>query len=225
MSAERTRIKICGVCRARDAEAAARAGADAIGLVFHPASPRNLSVERAKEILSVLPPFVTPVALFVDAEPAELLGTIETLGLRQVQLHGNESPEYVERLCRFAVIKAVRVESDRFGDAMAHWSAAAAGRPQLKGVVLETAGTAQPGGTGVPNDWETVRKARDAGAFGRLPFIAAGGLRPETVGAVVTSVRPFAVDVSSGVEDEPGRKSEAKIRAFVTAVREADASA
>lgn len=221
---QRTRVKICGVCRPEDAEAAAGAGADAVGLVFHPASPRNVPVDRAREVLAALPPFVTPVGLFVDADIDDLLRTVGELGLRHVQLHGGEPPEYVQRLARFAIIKAVRVRRDQFGDSLRTWRSAAARWAQLKGVVLETAGTSQAGGAGIPNDWDTVRVHRELGDFASLPFIAAGGLTPDTVGGVVRMLRPFAVDVSSGVEEAVGRKSEQKIRNFVAAVREADAS-
>ena len=222
----RTRIKICGVCRPEDAALAARAGADAIGMVFHAASPRNVTVDRAREILAALPPFVTAVGLFVDAPSESILATARELGLRHVQLHGDETPEHVRALAPLTVIKAVRVERGRFVQTLDTWREAIRSVPltNLAGFVLETPNTAAPGGTGVPNDWEAVIEAQRAGAFEGLPaLIAAGGLAPESVGAVVRAVRPYAVDVSSGVEETRGRKSEEKVRAFVQAVREADA--
>jgi phosphoribosylanthranilate isomerase len=109
----RTRVKICGVCRVEDAVAAARAGADAIGMVFHPASARDVSMELAERILAALPPFVTPVGLFVDASPEQVASIAGRLGLRHVQLHGRETPAVVTRV-RATVIKAVRVERDAF---------------------------------------------------------------------------------------------------------------
>lgn len=223
---QRTRIKICGVRRPEDAAAAARAGADAIGMVFHPAAQRNISIEQARAILAILPAFVTPVALFVDAEPDIVSNVVGELRLRHVQLHGEESPDYVAQFPQLAVIKAVRVEAARFADTLALWRRAASrGLPQLKGLVLETPGTAQAGGTGIPNDWRTVRGHHARGDFhGLPPVIAAGGLTPETVGAVVRDVRPWAVDVSSGVEESRGIKSADKIAAFVEAVRSANAS-
>ena len=222
----RTRIKICGVCRPEDAVLATRAGADAIGMVFHAASPRNVTVDRAREILAVLPPFVTAVGLFVDASTESILAIARELGLRHVQLHGVEAPEQVRALAPLTVIKSVRVERERFAKTLDGWRAAMRGMPltNLAGFVLETPNTAAPGGTGIPNDWETVVEALRAGAFEGLPaLIAAGGLDPQSVPGVVRAVRPYAVDVSSGVEEMRGCKSEAKVRAFVHAVREADA--
>jgi len=224
---QRTRIKICGVCRAEDAALAVRAGADAIGMVFHPASPRNVSVEAAREILAALPPFVTPVGLFVDASVDLVLGTAGALGLRHVQLHGHEAPDQVKALQPLTVVKAIRVERDRFGRTLSDWREAirSLGLSNLAGFVLETAGTGQPGGTGVANDWETVRAAQAAGGFDGLPaIIAAGGLTPETVAAVMREVRPYAVDVSSGVEETRGCKSASRVETFIRAVREADAA-
>ena len=223
----RTRIKICGVCRPEDAAAAAAAGTDAIGLVFHPPAPRYVTAERAKQTLAALPPFVTPVGVFVDAPATLVRETAVALGLRHVQLSGDEPPERIAELHPLAVIKAVRVERERFGETLARWRNAvpSLGLRNLKGLVLETANTHQPGGTGVANDWETVRRCRDAGDFAGLPpIIAAGGLTPETVGAVVRDLRPWAVDVSSGVEESKGRKSADRLAAFVAAVRAADAS-
>ena len=223
----RTRIKICGICRVEDALLAAEAGADAIGISLHPASPRYVPPEVAGRIVAALPPFVTPVGLFVDAPAEHVNATARRLGLRHVQLHGHEGPADV-RAVAATVIKAVRVARERFQAELARWRPAGAvpDLPNLAGLVLETAGTAEPGGTGVENDWEALTAARRAGWFEGVPrIIAAGGLRPGTVAAVVRSVRPWAVDVSTGVEidGQKGRKSEQKVRAFVQAVREADA--
>lgn len=218
----RTRIKICGITNPADALAAARAGADAIGIVLHDPAPRYVSLEQASEILAVLPPFVTPVGLFVDADAPRVLNTARALGLRHVQLHGNETPQTVAALHGLAVIKAMRVDAD-FAATLATWRDAIQSLEltMLRGIVLETAGSA--GGTGVPNDWAAVKRHEDAGAFeGLPPIIAAGGLRPETVADVVRIIRPWAVDVSSGVEEEPRKKSPRLIAAFVEAVRGAD---
>ena len=226
MNATRTRIKICGIARPEDAAAAAEAGADAIGLIFHPPAPRYVSLERAREILATLPAFVTPVGLFVDVHADGIRDTARSLGLRHIQLNGNETPETVAALAPLVVIKAVRVERETFAQTLEHWRDAvrSLGLTNLKGLVLETAGTGRPGGTGVANDWDTVRRCRQAGDFDGLPpVIAAGGLTPETVAAVVRDVRPWAVDVSSGVEEVRGRKSVERLRAFVNAVRGADA--
>lgn len=227
MHTHRTRIKICGVCRPQDAIVAARAGAHAIGVVLHERASRYVTPEAAEAILAVLPPFVTPVGLFVDAPPGEVVKTARELGLRHVQLHGRESPEDVRAVAPLVVVKAVAVERGRFEQTLAGWREAirTLGLTNLAGFVLETAGTGKPGGTGVANDWQTVIDAQRAGAFDGLPpIVAAGGLTPETVGDVVRAVRPYAVDVSSGVEGSLRHKSEERIAAFVRAVREADAT-
>jgi phosphoribosylanthranilate isomerase len=224
----RTRIKICGICRPEDGVLAARAGADAIGMVFHDAARRRIDTDRARAIIAALPPFVTPVGLFVDAAADVILRTARELGLRHVQLHGDERPADVRALEPLSVIKAVRVERGSFVTMLDDWRSAirSLGLSNLAGFVLETANTGQPGGTGIANDWQTVREAQLAGAFtGLPPLVAAGGLTPASVGAVVRTIRPYAVDVSSGVEASLGCKSDEKIRAFVQAVREADAGA
>lgn len=222
----RTRIKICGITRPEDAAAAAAAGADAIGMVFYARAPRNISIERAKEILAILPPFVSPVGLFVDADARAILTLVEQLHLRHVQLHGHEPPTRVAELGGLDVIKAIRTDKE-MGDALATWRRAIEelNLTNLRGIVLETAGTTEAGGTGVANDWDAVQRQRASGAFDGMPqLIAAGGLTPQTVGDVVRTLRPWAVDVSSGVESSKGVKSAEKIRQFVRAVRDADAA-
>ena len=226
MELSRTRIKICGICRPEDARDAAACGADALGLIFHPPAPRFVNLDAARQILDAVPPFVTPVGLFVDVSVDHVFDTTRVLGLRHVQLNGHESPEFIAELAPLVVIKAVRVERETFGETLAGWreGARALRLTHLKGLVLETAGTGRAGGTGVANDWETVRHHRARGDFvGLPPVIAAGGLTPDTVEVVVRDVRPWAVDVSSGVEVERGRKSPERMRAFVEAVRRADA--
>ena len=223
----RTRIKICGVCRPEDALLAAHAGADAIGIVFHEPAPRNVPRDRAQAILAALPPFVTAVGVFADAPADVVLSTARQLGLRHVQLNGHEPPEMIRALQPLAVVKAVSVERERYGATLKTWREAIASLAltNLVGFVLETAGTGQAGGSGVANDWDAVGAARDAGSFeGLPPIIAAGGLTPESVGGIVRDVRPYAVDVSSGVEASRGVKSPELLAAFVAAVREADAA-
>ena len=220
---QRTRVKICGVGHVEDALGAARAGADAIGLLFHAASMRNVTLQRASEIVSALPPMVTPVGLFFDAEPAKVRQTARDLGLRHVQLHGAEPAEWLAELREFTILKTIRVDPADFGQQLELWRKAIARHrlTHLHGLVLETANVT--GGSGVANDWETIRRHRQRGDFiGLPPLIAAGGLTPETVGAVVRDLHPWAVDVSSGVESAPGRKSPEKIEAFLRAVREAE---
>ena len=216
----RTRVKICGVTRPEDADAACRHGADAIGIVLHSAQKRNVPIERAREIIGVIPPFVTPVGLFVDGSSQEILDTALSLGLHTVQLNGEQSPDDVADLQGLAVIRAIRVTRGQLAGQLKTWRAA---RPEnLIGVVMEPGGTKQAGGTGVANDWEEILAAQQAGAFEGLPLIAAGGLTPETVADVIRTLHPFAVDVSSGVESAMGIKSEEKIRDFIAAVRSVD---
>jgi phosphoribosylanthranilate isomerase len=214
----RVRIKICGVTRVQDAQAAAEAGADAIGMIFHPPAPRNISLGRAREIIATLPPFVTPVGVFVDAETEEILDTAAQLGLRTVQLNGEQTFEDVAELEGLLVIKAIRIAADGLPE---NGSELKAGPPlNLAGFVLEPAKTGQPGGSGVSNYWSAIEKAIAGGAYRAFaPLIAAGGLNPENVAEVVRAIRPYAVDVSSGVEEALGVKSTAKIEQFVREVR------
>ncbi len=223
----RTRVKICGICRVEDALAAARCGADAVGMVFHPSARRHVARERAKRIIDALPAFVTPVALFVDAPSRDILDVAEELRLRHVQLHGHESPEQVAELRGLAVIKAIRVETGAFRVELDRWRRAIRSESitNLQGLVLETAGTGQAGGTGIENNWAEIESCRQSGEFDDLPpMIAAGGLSPDNAGDIVRRLRPWAVDVSSGVESAIGTKSIEKIERFVEVVRQADAS-
>ncbi len=224
---KRTRVKICGVTRPQDALAAAEAGVDAIGMIFHEPSARNVAVEKAREIVGTLAPFVTPVGVFVDADAGTILRIAAELGLGMVQLNGGESPALVRELKTLKVMKAIRVERQSLEAELASWKAVISSLKlsNLIGLVLEPGHSGQPGGSGVANDWETVRQQQERGSFGGLPaIVAAGGLSAETVGEAVRTVRPWAVDVSSGVEEAKGIKSARKIRAFVEAVREADDS-
>jgi len=219
----RTRVKICGIGHVEDAIAAARAGADAIGLVFHPEARRYVEPQRATEIVAALPPFVTPVGLFVDLPPARVGDAARSLHLRHIQLHGHETPETVAHLREFTIIKALRADPATFSQELELWREAIdrLRLTHLHGFVLETAGTM--GGSGAENDWDLIRHHRQHGDFvGLPPIIAAGGLTPENVGRVIRDLHPWAVDVSSGVESSPGRKSPDKIEAFIDAVHYAD---
>ncbi len=204
-----TRIKICGITRPEDALAAARLGADAIGLVFVPTSPRRVSVEQARAILAVLPPFVTSVALFVDPAPEEVRGVLAALHPDLLQFHGEEAPDFC---AAFGVpyIKAVRVrpEVDLLKYAATHAAA--------RGLLLDAYHPGSHGGTGLSFDWNLI----PAGLV--CPIVLAGGLTPENVAEAVRRVRPWAVDVSSGVERSPGIKDAARIASFIREVRNAD---
>ncbi len=203
-----TRVKICGITSIEDARAAVEAGADALGFVFAPRTPREVNPEVARDIIRALPPFVVPVGVFVDQSPEEILRLVTRCGLQAIQLHGNE-PEALSRQLSLPVIKAIRVRDLRDIAPIATYPAHA--------FLLDAFVEGMAGGTGTCVPWEVARQVRST-----VPIILAGGLRPETVAEAVSIVRPYAVDVSSGVEERPGRKDHKKVREFIAAVREAD---
>lgn len=216
----RVRIKFCGMTRLEDARAAADLGADAVGLVFYAPSPRHVSIEQARIITQSLPPFVTTVGLFVDMPAEQITEIIRVSGVNCAQLHGNEPPQAVGRLGAIPVIKALHVHGVQLQQTLEHWRQAIARLPltNLRGLLLETAGPLH-GGSGIENDWEVLSQARAAGWFNQLPpVIVAGGLSPANVSGVIHRVKPWAVDVSSGVETSPGIKSPSKMAAFAQAV-------
>lgn len=226
----RTRIKICGITRPEDALLAARHGADAIGVICYPKARRYVPFERAREIVRACPAFVSPVALFVDQDVEEVREIAGRLGVRHVQLHGHETPAMVAALRDFVVLKALSAHRQTLAAELDLWREAleSLDLSNLGGFVLETPpgpGTTVPGGTGVENDWPAIVAIRQQGKFeGLPPMIVAGGLRPENVAAVIRQLRPYAVDVSSGVEETVGQKSPMAIEAFVREVRVADES-
>jgi phosphoribosylanthranilate isomerase len=198
-----TRVKVCGVTRGEDAELAAALGASAIGFVFWPRSPRFVEPARARDIVRALPPFVTPVGVFVDQPAGHVKDVASVVGLGAVQLHGNEDLGFCRAIGR-RVIKAASVEQ-----AMAlagFW-------PAEVTLLLDAIESERRGGTGQAVDW-----AAAAGVASVRRVILAGGLRPESVADAIGRVRPFAVDVSSGVESAPGIKDETRMRAFFAAV-------
>ena len=202
------RSKICGITRIEDALAAVEAGADAIGLVFYGKSPRAVSIEQAAVILQALPPLVTSVGLFVDMPRDELQQLLQRLPLDLLQFHGDESPADCEGHGR-PYIKALRV---RPGEDVAAAMAPYAG---ARGILLDTFVEGVPGGTGASFDWSLVPENA------AKPVILAGGLDADNVATAIRQVRPYAVDVSGGVEASKGIKDVGKIRAFVRAVRDA----
>jgi phosphoribosylanthranilate isomerase len=203
----RVRSKICGITRVEDALAAVEAGADAIGLVFYAKSPRAVSVEQALAIVRALPPFVTCVGLFVDMPREALRAVLQQVPLDLLQFHGDESPADCEGYAR-PYIKALRV---RPGEDVAALMAPYAG---ARGILLDTFVEGVPGGTGAAFDWSLV--PQDSGR----PIVLAGGLDAGNVAAAIRQVRPYAVDVSGGVEASKGIKDADKIHAFVQAVRD-----
>jgi phosphoribosylanthranilate isomerase len=203
-----TRVKICGIRRLEDARLAADLGAAALGLVFWPESPRFVDPYRALTIVRALPPFVATVGVFVDQPLAYVEGVAQLLNLSAVQLHGNELPRDYPTGHR--VIKAVPM-TDAFQPA-----AALAAVPARATVLLDAHDPVRRGGTGRTIDWSRAEEAA------RLrPVILSGGLNAENVGPAIAAVRPYAVDVSSGVESAPGVKDAARLRAFFTAVNAA----
>jgi len=202
----RIRAKICGITRSEDGLACARHGADAIGLVFYPPSPRHVALDQAQEIASALPPFVTTVALFVNPSVSEVETVLGGLRPDVVQFHGDEAPEF----CRsFGVpwLKAVRVKA---GLNLVEYATRYFG---MQGLLLDAFVEGQAGGTGQSFDWALIP------ANLPVPVILSGGLEPGNVGEAIRRVKPWAVDVSSGVEAAKGIKSEAKIAAFMQGVR------
>ncbi|MNF41426.1 N-(5'-phosphoribosyl)anthranilate isomerase [compost metagenome] len=200
------RSKICGITRIEDALLAADAGADAIGLVFYARSPRAVEVQQARAIIAALPPFVTTVGLFVNASRDELNEILEAVPLDLLQFHGDETAADCAGYHR-PYIKALRV---RPGEDVA---ARCAEFPQAAGILLDTFVPGVPGGTGETFDWSLVPENPGC------PIILAGGLTAANVAAAIRQVRPWAVDVSGGVEASKGVKDAAKVRAFVAAVR------
>ncbi|HTM59005.1 MAG TPA: phosphoribosylanthranilate isomerase [Burkholderiales bacterium] len=204
----RTRVKICGITRTGDAQAAAEAGADAIGLVFYPPSPRYLSVERAVEIRDALPPFVQTVALFVNADAAQIAQVIGRVHPSMLQFHGDEPPEFCGQF-GLPFVKACRIKPGT--DALAYL------QPYGRAAAwLMDSHVPEYGGVGESFDWSLVPKERSR------PLILSGGLDRSNVGKAIRAVRPWGVDVSSGVESAKGIKDAAKMAAFVSEVRNAD---
>lgn len=201
----RTRVKICGITRPDDGLNAAMLGVDAIGLVFYEKSPRAVEINIAKEIIAVLPPFVTVVGLFVDPSPKEMAAVLHRIPLDLLQFHGNEEPG--ECACyNKPYIKAIRMregidlrrECERYASA--------------RGLLLDTYDPELPGGTGKTFNWSLIPKKLNK------QIILAGGLKPDNVWQVISSVRPYAVDVSSGVEVEKGIKDPDTMAAFIRGV-------
>lgn len=210
-----TRIKICGITRVEDALAAAQAGADAIGLVFYGHSPRHVGIAQAAQLAAALPPFVTVVGLFVNAEAAFVREAQASVPLDLLQFHGDEPPEYCRQFAR-PYLKAIRVKA---GVDLLQCASDFRG---AKGLLLDAHVEGVPGGTGATFDWALIPEQMP------LPVILSGGLAADNVAAAIKRVRPYAVDVSSGVEASrgintlKGIKDAAKIVRFIQEVKRAD---
>jgi len=205
----RTRVKICGITRVEDAQAASAAGADAIGLVFYRPSPRNVTLERARSIATQTPPFIATVAVFVNPSREEVEQVIRECGVTLLQFHGEESPEFCAAFSR-PYIKAARI---RPGLDLIKYLAPYAG---ARAWMLDAFHGDLWGGTGGTFDWSLVPESATR------PIILSGGLTADNVVDAIHRVRPYAVDVSSGVEASKGIKDAAKIAAFIGAVKNED---
>src|SRR5277367_3926010 len=204
------RVKICGVTNIEDAHLAAELGADGIGLNFFSESPRSISPFTAGKIIGQLPPFVSPVGVFVNWEAAPVIALAAALRLSAVQLHGDESPKLAAEIARkVSVIKAFRMGQ---GTTLPEFSK----YKHTSAFLLDAAAAGKFGGTGEKTDW-----SRAAAAAKSHRIILAGGLTPENVAEAIRIVRPYAVDVASGVESRPGKKDPAKLRAFLGEVARA----
>lgn len=203
-------VKICGITNWNDAKAAMEAGADALGFNFYANSPRRVAASHAKQIIRHMPDRVTAVGVFVNGSVEEILRIAHTTNVGILQLHGEESPATVERLAReYPIIKAFRVGPRFRARELKKFSSAS-------GFLLDGYDANHHGGTGKRFDWGIAREAKRYG-----PVILAGGLRAENVIDAIRQVKPFGLDVCSGVEDQPGRKDARKVKRLMAAVRRA----
>ena len=216
----RTRIKICGLTRAQDVRAAVEAGADALGFVFYPKSPRYVTPSQAAALIATVPPFVTTVGLFVNAEAAQLREIVAEAPVSLLQFHGDETVEHSAALAAAVnrpFIRAMRIGSTTLAaDLIEYAQAYQAGSHLFSGLLLDTLVEAY-GGSGKVFDWSLIPKELAP------QVVLSGGLSVHNATDAVKRVRPFAVDISSGVEQDKGIKDAAKIRAFIAAIRQADA--
>ena len=205
----RTRVKICGIRRLEDAQAAVDAGADALGFVFYEKSPRAVTPMQAAEIIAQLPAFVSSVGLFVNAPAEELQEALAVCPLDLLQFQGDESPAFCEAVGH-PYLRALRMRDS------VDVNAAARDYSGARAILLDSYKPGVPGGTGETFNWQQIPAQRN------FPLLLAGGLRSDNVAAAIASCHPWAVDVSGGVESEPGIKCAERIRQFIQAVTEAD---
>jgi len=200
----RTRVKICGITRRQDAEFAVEMGVDALGFVFYPPSPRAVTIAQAQQIIQGLPPFVTLVALFVNAQVEEVKSCLAALPIGILQFHGDESPAYCEQF-NYPYMKAIRMRDDiDLSAEMERYASASA-------ILLDSYQPGMPGGTGHVFDWSLIGKINK-------PLILAGGLNVDNVATAIKNIQPYAVDVSGGVEQAKGIKDYQKISDFMQEV-------
>lgn len=196
-----TKVKICGITNHEDAEASVKFGANAIGFIFYRKSPRYIEPQRAREIISLLPPFVISVGVFVNANPEDILRTLEIARFDVCQLHGDETPEECMKI-PIKTIKAIRVKNYLNKETLHYYPTSA--------ILLDSYSEKGYGGTGAKFDWNLAK-----GLSQIKPIIISGGLTPENVAQAVRLACPYGVDVSSGVEDYPGKKNHQKIKKFI----------
>jgi phosphoribosylanthranilate isomerase len=217
----RTRIKLCGLTRMEDVQLAIAAGADAIGLVFYPGSPRCIAPQVAAQLLSAMPPFVSTVGLFVNAMPQQVAAVVQAAPVSLLQFHGDETPQQCHASAKAAgrpFIRALRVKPDMTGaDLLEYEQKYRIASELFAGLLLDTWVDGY-GGSGKVFDWSLIPKELAP------RVVLSGGLSAQNAADAVLRVRPYAVDVSSGIEFSKGIKDAAKIRAFVSAVRLADAN-
>lgn len=202
------RVKVCGITNLKDALCAIEFGASALGFVFYPESKRCVNPHDAGEIISHIPPFVASVGVFVNQEIDYITEAQRLSNFGVCQLHGDESPEYCEQI-PFPKIKAIRI-----GEALDPDILDTVGAYPVDAILFDNYSPEAYGGTGTSFNWDILRDCRPA-----KPVIISGGLTPENVGEAIALLKPFAVDVSSGVEERPGEKSASKIKKFIEAVR------
>jgi phosphoribosylanthranilate isomerase len=202
------RVKICGITNSEDASKAVELGADALGFIFAP-SPRRIRPEEARRIIAALPPFVIPVGVFVNEEPATIMKVAGTCGLGLVQLHGDESTAVCAELMP-RTVKAFRIKNEHSLGRIKPYLG------NVKALLFDTYSEEMRGGTGRTFDWSVAAKGQKLG----LPLILSGGLSPTNIAAAITTVRPYAVDVNSGIEERPGKKDHRLMRALMEAIRD-----
>lgn len=211
----RTRIKVCGTTTIHDAREAIDGGVDALGFIFVESSPRYISPEKVREITMELPPFIHFVGVFLDQDPVEIKEISRYCNLTTIQLHGKETPDYCQALRKATspctIIKAFRIGVESVADDLQKYNDC------VDGFLLDTYVQGQEGGTGEVFDWSIIKSLKL-----QLPFMLAGGLTPENVEAAVSSVRPYGIDVNSGVEKEPGVKDHEKLFSLIQRVSEFD---
>ena len=205
-------IKICGITNREDALVAAALGANALGFIFHPASPRYVSPIEAKEIIKLLPPTITRVGVFVNSGEAEVKKTADICGLDVIQLHGDESPEYCRRFPPESIVKAVFLNSDNDLACLESY--------HVRAFLADSRHDGRYGGTGRKADWELAARTAE-----KYPLIIAGGLNETNIAAALTTVKPVAVDINSGIEKAPGIKDHERMKRIIGIVKNMKLSA